>query len=118
MTNSPTFDHVDNYTSDLLDLVADTNTPSADHEWQQFLAALRQARDSDDVIYPNELRPLLRGVVAPRRIGAFTHRALSLGLISYRGDWQVSDDTVGRNAGKPARVITYLGANHVTAVAS
>jgi hypothetical protein len=46
----------------------------------------------------------LRNVIAPKRIGAFTNRAKAEGLIVDTGEWQVSDDHEGRNAGRPARV--------------
>lgn len=118
MTTHPTFESVDNYTSDLLDLVARTDHPSPDHEWQAFVEALIQARSFGGIIKPNDLRPMVRGVVAPRRIGAFTHRALSQGLVEYTGHYQVSDDLAGRNAGKPARVMRWIGAQHVGQVAS
>lgn len=111
--SAPQFESVDNYTADLLDLVARAEHPSADHEWQAFVEALIQARSFGGVIKPNDLRPMVRGVVAPNRIGAFTHRALSQGLVEYNGEWQVSNDTAGRNSGKPARVMRWIGAAHV-----
>jgi hypothetical protein len=83
---------------------------SADAEWSLFVEALRVvAIGPGGRIGPNELRPLIRGKVAPRRIGAFTNRALSLGLVAYTGEWEVSDDTEGRNRGKPARVMRWTG---------
>ena len=97
---------------DLLELVAKgpLAPPTADEEWALFVSALRQARDPyNGEIKPNALRPLVRDHVAPRRIGAFTHRALSQELVAYTGEWQVSDDTQGKNAGKPARVMRWIG---------
>lgn len=99
---------VDGETEDILTLVADVEHPSANYEWDQFLAALDVAADASGVIDPNVLRPLLRGVVAPPRIGAFVHRALKLGLIAYTGRWVVSDDTASGNAGKPSRELRRL----------
>jgi hypothetical protein len=55
------------------------------------------------------LRPLLRGSVAPNRIGAFTNRAKAEGLIAWDGEWVTSDDREGKNSGKPTRVYRYLG---------
>ena len=97
---------------DLLELVAKgpLAPPTADEEWTFFLRALKFAAVADDgLIHPNTLRPLVRDHVAPRRIGAFTHRALSQCLVAYTGEWQVSDDTQGKNAGKPARVMRWIG---------
>lgn len=97
---------------DLLELIA-LGTPqgTADREWDTFVWSLQAVAETHDdgVIRPNELRPLVRDHVAPRRIGAFTNRALSQGLVEYTGDWQVSDDHAGRNGGKPARVMRWLG---------
>ena len=108
---APTFDSVDNYTADLLDLVAiGSPTGTADHEWDLYVDALAiVASRHAGLIPPNELRPLVRGKVAPRRIGAFAHRAMARGLVRRTGDWQVSDDHEGRNVGKPAPVLEWVG---------
>lgn len=107
---APTFAPVDDYTGSLLDLIADEQTPPVDREWSDYVAALSTvAANHDGLIPPNELRPLVRGKVAPRRIGAFTHRALSQGLVRRTGDWQISDDREGKNAGRPAPVMEWVG---------
>lgn len=109
MSTQPAFESVDNYTGDLLDLMADTNHPSPDFEWAEFRTALAHvARTNGGVIDQNRMRPLTRGVVAPRRTGAFYRRACLEGLIAPTGDWSVSDDTEGRNAGRPMRTYRYL----------
>lgn len=105
MTTAPQWEAADGTTHDLLTLVADTEHPSGQYEWDEFVTALRFAATPDGTVSPNRLRPLLRGAVAPRRIGAFTNRALSQGLVAYTGEWEISDDTSGRNAGKPCRVM-------------
>lgn len=107
MSTAPRWEPVDSDTADLLSLVADTNHPSADYEWRVFNTCLAAARDGD-IIRPNVLRPLLRNRVAPRRIGAYTHRALREGLIAYTGEYEVSDDRQGGNAGRPMRVMRWL----------
>lgn len=105
MTTQPAWDSVDNYTADLLTLVAnDQMTPRPAEEWDYFVSALRDTADCWGCIDPNALRPLLRNHVAPNRIGAFTNRAKAEGLIVDTGEWQTSDDAEGRNAGKPCRV--------------
>lgn len=103
MTTQPAWDTVDNYTADLLQLVAEDPHPSSEHEWTEFTRCLRHAADLDGVISPNRLRPLVRGVIAPRRIGAFTNRAVRSGLVAYTGRYEISDDTEGRNSGRPCR---------------
>jgi hypothetical protein len=120
--SAPQWSAVEEDHADLLALVAlgPLAPKTADEEWAEFVRCLRHAADEHGVIQPNTLRPLVRGVIAPRRIGAFTHRAISQGLVEYRVvgyqigghpiyDYQISDDTEGKNAGKPARVMRLLG---------
>lgn len=111
MSAQPAWD--DSGQGDLLALVAEGQlaSPSPADEWDSFVAALEAvAMVHDGLIPPNDLRPLVRDRVAPRRIGAFTHRALSQGLVEYAGTYQISDDTHGKNGGKPCRVLVWIGA--------
>lgn len=106
MTTHPTWSPVDDDTADLLTLVADVDHPSIDREWTVYVNALRIAAECEGgIIRPNRLRPMVRNHVAPRRIGAFANRALSLGLVAYTGEYEISDDRSGRNGGKPARIM-------------
>jgi hypothetical protein len=99
----------DSEQGDLLELVArGSATGAADAEWPLYVEALHDAADEFGVIYPNVLRPLTRGRIAPRRISAFTSRALARKVIAYTGEWQISDDREGRNAGRPQRVMRLL----------
>lgn len=110
MSAAPRWESAD--VADLLELVAEGNlaSPTPAEEWTEFVAALEAvALINDGLIPPNSLRPEVRGVVSPRRIGAFTHRALSQGLVEYAGTYQISDDTQGKNGGKPCRVLLWLG---------
>ena len=108
--SAPQWSAVDTPTADLLTLVADTNHPSADREWTAYVNALIIAAECEGgIIRPNVLRPMVRNHVAPRRIGAFAHRAISQGLVAYTGEYEVSDDTEGRNGGKPCRVMCWIG---------
>ncbi|HEY0889591.1 MAG TPA: hypothetical protein VGE38_08275 [Nocardioides sp.] len=109
---APTFAPVDSDTASLLDLLAEQHPaiPSEREEWQAYVDALATvAARHAGLIPPNELRPLVRGRVKPQRVGAFCHRALSQGLVRRTGDWQVSDDREGKNRGKPAPVMEWLG---------
>ena len=111
-TSRPHFEAADENTGDLLSLIAEEKPPipSVREEWDYYVQALKTtAASRAGLIYPNELRPLVRGHVKANRIGAFTHRALRAGLIERTGDWQVSDDTEGRNAGRPMPVMRWLG---------
>lgn len=109
MTAQPIW--TDSGQGDLLALVAmgSPSTGAADEEWDRFVQALEAASDLSGRISPNFLRGLLRGNVAPRRIGAFTSRALSQGLVAYTGEYEISDDSEGRNGGKPCRVMRWTG---------
>ncbi len=109
--SAPQWSSIDDETADLLALVAhDQMTPRPSDEWCIFTDALRSAADTSRRINPNVLRGLVRGCVAPRRIGAFTNRAKAEGLIVETGEWQISDDIEGRNGGKPCRVYRLVSA--------
>lgn len=103
-TPTPVWSPIHRTTQDVLALVADLGHPSVDYEWTRFMQGLDQAADHDEIVDPNVLRPLLRGQVAPNRIGAFTSRSVSQRILVATGDWVVSDDLDGRNSGKPAKV--------------
>ena len=89
---------------DLLALVAQGSaTGTADDEWAFYLEALRtEAIAGAGDIDPNRLRGRVRGAVYHKRLGAFAHRAVSRGLVTYDG-WTESTDREGRNAGRPIR---------------
>jgi hypothetical protein len=102
MSTAPQWSAVDDSTADLLTLVATTD--EAEQQWDEFLTALKFiASRNDGRVMPNQMRQMVRGVIAPQRIGAFTNRAARAGLIVADG-WETSDDSLSGNAGKPARV--------------
>lgn len=108
---APTWSPVDDDTVDLLSLVADINHPSTDFEWAAFVGVLSATASlHHGRLDQNDYREQLRGVVAPRRIGAFHNKAVAEGLIEATGDWSISTDHAGRNAGRPARVYRWIGA--------
>jgi hypothetical protein len=97
---------------DLLELVAkgSPSTGTADAEWDAFVGALKRCADMlGGRVSPNHLRGKVRGHVAPRRIGAFTSRAVARNLIEPTGEWEISDDTEGKNSGRPCRVYRWVG---------
>lgn len=100
---------VDSDTADLLSLVALGPMAPADQEWSRFTQALEAASDLSGRISPNILRGLVRGQIAPKRIGAFTSRAKAEHLIADTGEWEISDDVEGRNSGRPMRVYRWIG---------
>jgi len=108
--HAPRWEAVDSPTADLLALVNDETHPSVDFEWQEWLNAARHVASANDgIVDPNRLRELVRGVVAPKRCGAFVHRALTSGLMVPTGEWVVSTDRQGKNGGKPCRVHKWIG---------
>jgi hypothetical protein len=110
MTTAPQWESVDSDVADLLHLVADETHPSVSYEWNVWIAAARQvASENDGIVDPNALRELVRGNVAPKRCGAFVHRALTSGLMVPTGEWVVSTDRQGKNGGKPCRVFAWVG---------
>lgn len=104
MTTAPHWSPVEDDTADLLSLVADEGHPSVDYEWLIFTDALVTSSLFDGVVSQNRMRPLIAGKIAPRRVGAFYSRACREGLIRATGEWETSDDTQGRNSGKPCRL--------------
>lgn len=102
----PTWAPVSSDTADLLELIAQQE----DQEWEFFLGQLEDlAQPVSGDVDPNRLREALRGHVKPSRVGAFTRRALLLGLAAYSGAYAESTDVTSRNRGKPVRVLRWLG---------
>lgn len=102
-------------TATLLDLLANDGTVSTDYEWDLYVSTLREVATGarlcgeGPVINPNRLRTAIAGRIKPQRVGAFTHRALSQGLVEYTGNYVISTDTHGRNGGKPMRELRWVG---------
>lgn len=67
-------------------------------EWSLFLAAVRQAASAaaDGKVHQHLVRPLIRGRIAPKHIGALYRRAKSEGLLVQVGK-EPSRDVAGRN---------------------
>lgn len=111
MTTQPQWSPIDDSTADLLTLVADTDHPSVDFEWQAFVGVLSATASlHEGRLDQNDYREQLRGVVAPRRIGAFVNKAKAEHLIAETDEWSVSTDRTGRNAGRPMRVYRWTAA--------
>lgn len=102
--SAPAWRSLDEETTDLLSLIAEDAHPSNEFEWRTFTDALITVANVDGVVTQNAMRTLLRGKVAPRRTGPFYRRACLEGLLVATGDWEVSDDHEGRNAGRPCRI--------------
>ncbi len=101
--SAPAWSPVDEETGDLLSLVADTNHPSPAFEWRTFTdAVVRVAHMHGGQVDQNHVRPLIRGEIAPKRIGPFYRRACLEGWLVFDG-YSISADTEGRNAGRPMR---------------
>jgi hypothetical protein len=73
-------------------------------EWSIFARALRSVVRSDGTVHVNDVRPLVRGRIAPKHVGSLYRRAKSLGLLVDVDRWEPSTDHEGANVDKPARV--------------
>jgi hypothetical protein len=67
-------------------------------EWSIFRTALRTATRSG-IVHQADVRPLIRGRIAPKHVGTLYRRAKAEGMIREAGH-ERSDDLVGRNAGR------------------
>ena len=79
-------------------------------EWSIFRAAVLAAARADGTVHQSDVRPLIRGRVAPKHVGTFYRRAKADRLIRDTGEREPSDDVAGRNADKLDRVYALAGA--------
>lgn len=79
-------------------------------EWHTFTTALRKAVRDDGTIHQADMRPLIRGQVAPKHVGIFYRRAKSDGLIVDTGEREQSNDVAGKNTDKLDRIYRWVGA--------
>lgn len=89
-----------------IDLCADCKPD----EWTTFLAALRAAVRDDATIHQADVRPAIRGKVAPKHVGSMYRRAKSDGLIVDTLEREPSNDAAGRNTDKLDRIYRWVGA--------
>lgn len=92
---------VDDYTADLLDLIADCWTHTAQRAAVER-AIMSVAEDYGGHIDPNVVRRRVPTWVQPQVVGPTYRTMCKAGFIEPDG-WVISDDLRGRNSGKPAR---------------
>lgn len=80
---------------------------AAADEYAIFVAAVRSSRRADGTVHQGDVRPLLRGRVAPKHIGTLYRRAKAEGLLRDTGEREPSNDFAGRNADKLDRIYAY-----------
>lgn len=68
-------------------------------DWTIFTAALRSAVRSDGTVHACDVRPIVRGRIAPKHIGQQWKKARDLSLLVEVGH-ERSDDEKGRNKGR------------------
>lgn len=73
-------------------------------EWSLFVAAVRQVARPDGTVHQGDVRPLIRGRIAPKHIGSLYRRARSEGLLVDTGQLEPSTDSAGRNTDKQSRI--------------
>ena len=109
MTAQPHWSSVDDPTADLLSLVATAPHATSDPEWHVFrTSVLAVGTNHGGDVDQNNVRPLIRGHINPRRVGPFYRRACLEGWLRADG-WSVSADHEGRNAGRPMRTYHLIG---------
>ncbi len=79
----------------------------APDEWSIFRAALRKAVRDDGSIHQCDVRPIIRGRIAPKHIGQLWRRARSEGLVRDTRLREQSNDIAGRIADKLDRVYAW-----------
>ena len=90
--------------------VATQGCHCAGSEWAIFAAAVRKAARRDGTVHPGDVRPLIRGRVAPKHIGTLYRRAKAEGLLTDTGEREPSNDFAGRNGDKLDRIYALRGA--------
>lgn len=73
-------------------------------EWVVFTTALRSAARPDGTVHQCDVRPKIRGRIAPKHIGPMWRRARSEGLVRDTGEREPSNDSAGRNTDKLDRI--------------
>jgi hypothetical protein len=93
---------VDPETAAILDLIA--GDPIHDRDREAVVDAIRASVAPDGTVCGNDWRGLIPAWVYPRVVGATVHALATRGVLVPTGGWRISDDTAGRNSGKPVRV--------------
>lgn len=113
--SAPQWSPVDDDTASLLDLVDSDWRPFAEADRNTIARAIRDdAQAHDGEVHPNRVRRALAALPVleqpkPTRVGP-TYRALCLSGALAKTGWDISNDTRGKNAGKPCRIYRWLGA--------
>lgn len=94
--------------ADLLGLIAGDRLHASDRE--AVVDAIRRSVREDLTVCANDWRPNIPAYVYPRVVGATVHALVADGTLTRTGSWAISDDTKGRNGGKPCPVYRWNGA--------
>lgn len=76
----------------------------AESEWAIFVAAVKSSVRADGTVHIGDVRPKIRGRIAPKHIGQMWRRARSEGLVRDTGEREPSTDAHGRNLDKLERI--------------
>ena len=98
---------VDPATESLLALMDGDPIHARDRE--AVIDAIRAAVRPDGTVCGNDWRGLIPRWVYPRVVGATVNALGRHGVLQATGEWVISDDTSGRNTGKPVRVYRWHG---------
>jgi hypothetical protein len=93
-------------TAAILDLIAGDPIHARDRE--AVVDAIRASVRPDGTVSGNDWRSRVPAWVYPRVVGATVHALTARGVLVPTGEWRISDDTAGRNGGKPVRVYRWM----------
>ena len=92
----------DPHTVAVLTLIAGDPLHARDRE--AIVTAIRASVRPDGTVCGNDWRGLIPRWVYPRVIGATVNALTRARVLVPTGAWAISDDTLGRNSGRPVRV--------------
>lgn len=72
-----------------------------------IIDAISAAVRPDGTVSSNDWRGLIPTWVYPRVVGATVNALTKAGVLTPTGQWVISDDVLGRNAGRPARIYAW-----------
>lgn len=101
-------DGADPATAAILDCIAGDRIHERDRE--AIVDAIRAGVRPDGTVSANDWRGHIPTWVFSRVVGATVNALTHKGFLTATGDWVLSDDSHGRNCGKPMRVYRWKDA--------
>lgn len=86
----------------VLDLIA--GDPIHERDREAIVEAIRRSVRHDGTVSANDWRDSIPSWVYPRVVGATVQALIKAHVLTPTGEWDISNDIRGRNAGRPTRV--------------